>query len=371
MQKYIPILQNGFRNGINISLLAGLLFLSACLDPIDLDIPLGFEETFVFQATLTKGQPSTFQLTSTRLFDFTPEGVRRVTLRSVFLEDENGQSMEIEADGQGVYNYTFNADDPVQIEAGKSYKLLVSTFDNRRYETNLEPLLPVPEIDTLTYELINKEVIIQEEDIRFDSVVRFYVNTPLVAANTKEPIDIRWKTRRIFQITDSPIEFGKFQKTCYVTEEVDVTQVQIFNGASSSAGQLSQYSIYDQTFSFHLAEGFVFELIQQSLSPGAYNYWDQISQVLERDGDMFEAPAGKIRSNFVNPDNPDDEVFGYFFATEETVARIYVPPVSSSITNLCPPPNLIRENGTCGVAICCDCLSAEISTIIKPNFWGE
>lgn len=357
---------------LKLGLLSSIILISGCLDPIELNIPKGFEETFVFQASLTKGEPSTFEMTSSRLFDFTPESARRVSLRSVILEDESGVQYEVEPFGEGIYRETFTEDTDFRIETGKSYKLIVSTFDNRTFETNLEPLLEVPQIDTVMYQVINKEVIVQEENIRFDSVVRFSINTPLLPESSTDPVDLRWKVRRIFQITDTPIDFGVFQKTCYVTEEVDVTEVKTFNGASANTSELVDYDIYDQPFSFHLAEGMVLEVIQQSLSPGAYTYWSQIGQVLDRDGNMFETPAGKVRSNFVNPNDPDDEVFGYFFATKESVARVYVAPETApGITMYCPPPNFLREDGSCGVLICCDCLSAEVSTIIKPSFWGE
>ena len=358
---------------INSSLLLSLLMVSSCLDPIELKIPKGFDNALVIQAELIKGNPSTFNLTVSRLFDFTLEGIGKVNVREVIMEDSDGNKLEIEAFGTGVYKETFGDDSPISIEVGKSYKLYISTFDGRKYESNFEPILPTPQIDSLSYEIVNRELILDEEDgSRFDSIVRFRLNTPLSAPNQEEQVDLKWNVRRVFKISDTPIEFGVFQKTCYVTENIGVTQVRTFNGSEYNQPRLENYDVIDQLLDFHFSEGYYLEVIQQSLSKGAYEYWSRTAQVLDRNGDMFEAPAGKVSSNFVNVDDPNEEAFGYFYATTETIARIYVSPeFAGNPGALCPPTEPPPPTGGCPLDICCDCLSQEISTVIKPSYWVE
>jgi hypothetical protein len=363
-----------FSNKINLliksTLVLGLFSLSACLDPIDLDIPEGFDNTLVVQGILVKGNPSTFELTVSRLFDFTPESVERVNVREVILTDESGNSFEVERTGTGIYRTTFapgNSD--MEVEIGKSYKINLSTFDGRSYESILEVMPEVPKIDTITYEPTVKQLVFTNGVTTFqDSIIRFYVNTPLKAANAESNTSILWNLRRIFRVTDLPLGFDP-SKTCYVTESVNVTEVRTFDGINFNTNRLDQFAIHDQLLNGRLAEGMYFEVIQSALTTGAFDYWNQISQVLDRDGNMFETPAGRIVTNFFNTEDPDELVFGYFYATTTDTARVYIAPsVANFPTAICPPA---PSDNPCPEPLCCNCLDAEISTTVRPDFWVE
>lgn len=362
-----------FRNKITIlinsALILGVLSLSTCLDPIELDIPEGFDNTLVIQGVLVKGNPSTFRLTVSRLFDFTPESVERVNVREVILTDEANNSIEIDRTGTGFYSTTFGPDSGIEIEVGKSYKINFSTFDGRSFESRFEPLVGVPEIDTITFEPISKELVFADgTTTEQDSALRFYVNTPLAPANSEERVSLLWNLRETF-IVSQPRSFTD-AKVCYVTENLEVTRVKVFDGVNTTASRIDQLAIHDHDFNARLAEGNYFELIQYGLSPGAFEYWEQISQVLERDGNMFETPAGRISTNFFNTVDSTEQVFGYFYATSSDTARVFVAPaVAGNPRGLCPP--LGMSDNPCPEPLCCDCLNAPISTVVRPSFWRE
>ena len=90
---------------------------------------------------------------------------------------------------------------------------------------------------------------------------------------------------------------------------------------------------------------------------------------------MFEAPAGRIRSNFQPIDeNSKDEVFGYFYATQEDTTRIFVDPSLADFPAMfCPGPPTPQPFGArCLPRFpCCDCLLEQGSTLQKPDFWEE
>lgn len=358
---------------LKTSLLLSLLVLTGCLDPIELKIPEGFDEALVIQGTLVKGNPSSMDLTVTRLFDFTIESLNRVNVSEVILSDEAGNSVEIDRVGTGLYRTVFDESHPIEIEFNKSYKVNILTFDGRRYESTMEPLLPVPKIDSLKIGKIEKAFVFADgETIRRDTFLRLSVFTPLQAEETTSKIDVKWDLSRVYKVTDTPIEFGVERKTCYLRDDLEVSMVKIFNAGELELNRLDDYEVYDQTLDFSMGEGLYFQLLQSSLSATAFDYFDQIRQVLEREGNMFEAPAGKIITNFVNIEEPDEEVFGYFYATTTDTARIYVSPeFAGSPGPFCPAEGLINPDGTCGVPVCCDCLSVQNSTIIPPYFWEE
>lgn len=354
-------------------MVTGMLSFTACLDPIELKIPKGFEETLIIQGSLIKGNPSTLDLSVTRLFDFTVESLTRVNVSEVILSDESGNAIEIERIGTGIYRQEFDGDESIEIEENKSYKINIRTFDGRSYESSMEPLLPVPKIDSLSIKGIEKESVFSDgQTTKVDSFARLSLFTPTVLPNTSQPVSLKWDIQRIYKLTDSPIEFGIEQKTCFIREAIDITRIKVFDAKSVQTSNLEDFEIFDQRFDFSMSEGLYFELVQSSLSEGAFDYFNQVRQVLEREGNMFEAPAGKIVTNFVNTEDPDEEVFGYFYATSTDTARIFVSPEFANHPQMaCPPPFPVNPDGTCAVLLCCDCLSVENSTTIQPGFWKE
>lgn len=356
---------------INTTLVLGLLTFSTCLDPIDLDIPEGFDNTLVVQGVLTKGNPSTFELTISRLFDFTPESVERVNVREVIITDESGNSLEVDRIGTGFYRRDFPVNNPdMDIDIGKSYKINFSTFDGRSYESKFEPLVDVPKVDSISFAPVPKEFVFTDGVTTVqDSVVRFSVNTPLMPAGSEAKVSLLWNIRETFRVTDQG-NFGSPAKTCYVTENLEVTKVKVFDGINNTANRIDEFTLHDHAFNARLAEGAYIEVVQSGLSLGAFQYWDQVSQVLDRDGNMFETPAGRIITNFFNTEDSSEQVFGYFYATNTDTARVFVSPqVANNPRALCPP--LGMSDNPCPEPLCCDCLDSEISTLTRPSYWTE
>ena len=77
-------------------------------------------------------------------------------------------------------------------------------------------------------------------------------------------------------------------------------------------------------------------------------------QVVERVGNQFEPPVGRIITNFKNiNDENDRNVFGYFTAFYEDTLRLCVTPEEvGSPSKLCPPCR-----GCFAPSICIDCLN--------------
>lgn len=351
---------------VKSTLVLGLSSLMTCLDPIDLKIPRGFDNTIVVQGILVKGSPSVFELSVSRLFDFTGEGADLVNVRDVTLTDEAGNSVEIERTGTGFYRTTFADNNPdIQIEVGKSYKISFNTFDARSFESFFEPLVASPKIDSLSFETISKQYVFTDGITTVqDSAVSFKVNTPLRHPDSIRNSSVLWDMSRVFQLTDLR------EKTCYLKETVNLSGIQVFDGFNSPLERLDSYTIHDHRFSHHFAEGMYFEVIQSGLSQGAFAYWDQTSKVLERDGNMFEAPAGRVNTNFYNINDENEIVVGYFYATTQDTARIYVAPeVAGNQNSICDQPPSFGPNEP--PPVCIDCLVGPNSTTTKPAFWTQ
>ena len=346
-----------------------LIFISGCLEPIELDIPKGFQQTIILEGKIVKGEPSTFELRVSQLFSFTAESRGSINARDAIIIDDAGNEMTIKATGQGIYFYEFTDIDPIKIDFGRSYKIRIGTFDGREFESAFEPLAPVPEINNLKLEKIEKEIIFPDQTTRLDTFIRYKVDTDLIPTNSNEKSRLRWELQNVYRVTDVAI-FDDEPKTCYLSSDLDVPSIKILNGSIQASNSIEDFVLYDELISPNFAEGLYFTAIQESLSESAFEYWERVKAVVDREGDIFADPPGKVKSNFVNINDPDDEAFGYFYVTQQDTARVFVSPeFAGNPSNRCPSMNMFNPDGSCADLLCCDCLTDPTSTTIKPDFW--
>lgn len=358
------------------------IVLSACLDPIELDIPRGESEAVVIEGKLVKGNPSSIQVSVQRIFVFDGSS-QTLNINGVSLINENGEVTVLDKDAQGEFSQDFGPDNPFDIAIGERYKIRVELFDGRVVESTFETVQSVKANDVVELSLQDREVFSEERGA--------FISTPKVILDLtseinnlqQDPQRYRWTVERFFKLRDTPdayqirdpndrTQFSQ-PKTCYIRDQAALTKTVIFDGFAFDGDNLNFTSeIFDGTIvDFRLSDTMYFSVVQESLSEGAFTYYDQISKVLERTGSMFDPPAGKITSNFVNINDPEDEVFGYFYASEQRQTRVRVTPDLVGNPNpLCPAPTGEGwRPGQCPFTACCDCLSLPFSTLEEPEFW--
>lgn len=356
-----------------IFILVSVMF-SGCLDAIDIETPVNNEESLVIQGKLVVGDPSVVEVSLSRLFNFTAEGRRPVNARSVTLFDENNNTIELEDFGLGSYYLSIPANHPdFRVSLGNSYGIKVVTFDGRTFESTLETANPVPRMESVTYRLVERELINAAGTVNTVNFLQYSVNTPLSVSEASENVRLGWEFLHTYKVNDTPISSNVEQKVCYITENLNVTDIQVIDASVLTADRINNYPLYETAVSRVYGEGLYFTLVQESLSETAHEYFYQVAENTGRTGNMFEAPPGKVVTNIRNVNDALDEAFGFFYVTQQDTIRQYVDPaLVGSPPSYCPPPGgLVRENGSCAEPICCDCQSASNSTTIKPAYWTE
>ncbi|MEL6720985.1 MAG: DUF4249 family protein [Bacteroidota bacterium] len=340
--------------------------LFSCLDEIDLDVPAGLEDSIVIRGELVKGEPSTIVVYVSRVFNFDLTSRTPFNARSVDLMDEEGNKMNIISTQDGVHRHTFSPADPVQVEEGKKYSIRVSTFDGRTYESGFEEILPLPEKGKMR--AISSGVTIlndrgQQEEL---PAVRFLLDTPVKMKGRAQNARLLFTPERTFKITDN------LQTVCYVTGNTNINDLFVLDGTIFESDTVRDIPLSRALLSSDFFEGYYYTIYQKSISKGAFDYWNQTKQIIERTGNLFEAPAGRIESNIANREDEDDDVFGYFAAYAQDTLRLYVSPDQfGSEGRACPPNVPPPPGGGCPVPVCCDCASVAGSQVIRPEFWIE
>ncbi len=353
-----------------------------CLDEISFPSLNDEQTAIVVEGSLRKGNPSVARITINRLFDFSAEGLKAVNLREAILLDDEGNEREMKEISPGTYETQIPIDDPVfKVEEGRSYRIQIATFDGREFITRPDPLMPVADAGVATVEQIEKDIVDEFGEFAKQDLFLFSVNAPIAIGPDGTAGRYRYFLEQTYKLTDSPLPSFFNQepdepKTCFVTEITDVTNVLVFDGNEFTGTPEVKIPLFEKLRNNTLfSEGYYLTVYQQSLSEDAYRYWNEISQVIERTGNMFEAPAGKIRSNFEPLDgNKKDEVFGYFYVTQEDTVRVPVSPEMADFPeSFCPgPPTPPPPGERCLPRFpCCDCLLQPGSTLEQPEFWIE
>ena len=362
-----------------IAIVYGGSFFMGCLDEISFPSLNDEQNAIVVEGSLRFGNPSVAKISSSRLFNFSAEGLKAVNLRKATLLDQDGKERELKEISPGVYETRiFPGDQDFEVALGRSYQIQILTFDGNNFISNLEPLIAVNKVGELTIERISKDVVDKFGEFSKLDLLQFSINAPVAVGQNGEAGRFRYFIEQTYKLTDSPVIGNPLPepKTCFVTAIADVTSALVFDGNEFTGNQEIKIPLVDIVMNNTLfSEGYYLTAYQQSLSESAYRYWDQVGQVIERDGNMFETPAGKIRSNFISVnENSDAEIFGYFYATQEDTTRIYVDPAMADFPSAyCPgPPGPPPPGARCLPRFpCCDCLLQDGSSLQKPNFWVE
>jgi len=121
----------------------------------------------------------------------------------------------------------------------------------------------------------------------------------------------------------------------------------------------------DNYSSQRLKYGYSLLVRQYSLSDEAYKYWDKIRINTNEQGGLYAKQPLAIKGNLKNLTFPDQQVLGFFGASEVKSKRIFI----RKVENL-PCEYIDCEPETKPELQCVDCLSVG-GTNVKPYFWPD
>ncbi|MEZ5069589.1 MAG: DUF4249 family protein [Bacteroidales bacterium] len=127
--------------------------------------------------------------------------------------------------------------------------------------------------------------------------------------------------------------------TCYRTRGVG----QIFLGSTLNlvANRLdAQPLLYVSNETRRLQSGYNLRVRQLALTPEAHAYWNQVADQSQGTGGLYQSQPSAIATNLCNPDDPTEQVLGYFHLCSLAEKRIHVPGISSLFY---PPQDCILD----------------------------
>ncbi len=342
-------------------LLLLLLFLSACIDRIDIGKSEADGTQIVVDGFISDEpkfhRVKLFRSSGTYDILSNPEPF---SAKEVSISDDLGNREILREFGLGNYftNGTYRG------EVGRTYILRIEARDGRIYESSPETIQPSGTIDTVYYEFESFKPLSGPTESGF----RIYMDSR--GTNEKENF-LRWRFTGTYKIAAFP-ELNTIGpatapipaplsccSSCWVVQAEDkpkVSKGQFVSDGVFRKVEVGYVPITDRSFQVK----YMIEVEQMSLSRDAYNFWKTVQDQREGVGSLFQPPLGIPRTNIFGT-RGEDNVQGIFYAS--SVARKIVFLTREDVRQFMSVPVAQQHTGSC--------LDFDGAQVFQPQFWVD
>ncbi|WP_367391991.1 DUF4249 domain-containing protein [Lewinella sp. LCG006] len=337
-----------------------LLIASACLDEIAIENADRPEDGYVVQAKLISGNPSYVEVKVEQLFFYTSNINRPVNDALVSLVKKTGERFEFqEVPLDGIYSaYLEQADFPVEV--GQSYRIEVEITPEIKLQSDWDQIFATPKADNISWDFTEIETVSTDGLLSRSSGIQFSITTPIITATEKARL--RWEFIDAYRVTDD-LNF-----TCYIENSYQNNRLFLLDGNTVGPDTITNYPLFSDQLGIRHIDGYYLSVFQQALSPEAFTYWEQVSALLEREGTVFDNPAGAINTNIRNLADSTQLVYGFFSAyTQDTLRRFLSREEMGNLDFYCPRPPTNQVPPP--ITVCDGCIDALGASYNKPYYW--
>jgi len=328
---------------------------SGCIDEINFDIEREGGKLVVSGGIYDHNGPFTVELALTNDSVTVPLPLSGA---NVTLIDENEHSVPYAETDPGIYSIPIGM---VNGQRGDTYHIEIELADGRVYRS-LPEMIP----------LLNgvPETILEVGFIQESSTNGRLLDVPAVSilANTElpehtEPLFLKWDVESVyaFRENEPATAAGPPANTCYITRKTDTQTINLIRTDELSSNVIENQPLVTKTIirdQFYIRH--VFGVTVSSVSERRYLYWQNVDEIINQSGTIFDAPPATVRGNIINVEDENDFALGYFEAAAKNNAYDFVTRADLPvfIPNPCPGP-----------FECNDCLLIEDSSLERPDFF--
>lgn len=383
------------QNSILFRIILPVLLLSSCIKPYEPVIKPSDLSKYVVSGSVTPGGGMQ-KVNISRTSPINKPAYLPVPGCIVTIEDDKGNSFALTDAGDG--NYYFYVDPSfTDFAPGTALQMFIHTPDGTDIVSDPDIMPSCPEIDSVYYRL--QSLPTNNVDV-FRKGIQFYID---LKAGLKDSRYYRWEAVETYEYHAAyprewyydgtvhhiwPPDYSR--KVCWKTELIN--NIYTLSTAFLSDNRYLNFPLhFVDNKSTRLAYGYSLLINQYALSEAAYNYWDQLRINGYEQGGLYEKQPISVKGNLHNLTSPDQEVLGYFSATNVRSKRIFVRNVEGlelNFSDFCSPSVLkyglieidpwdypaflLGDQFTFYMVVlndeCVDCLKLG-GTNIKPDFW--
>jgi len=303
-----------------------LLTFGSCIEPFDPVIE-EYQNVLVINGMITD-QPGIHYVEISRSAPYNEPFYQPVGGCVVLVTDENGEMIPFLEREPGKYSADISGS---FLAVGKAYRLQVFTPNGREYCSEYDTLLACPPIDSIYYEVENRET--SDPEI-FIPGIQFYIDMTGAASDSRNfvwKLEETWEywaalhsqyiRRKGEEVTDfhSRDDLFKCWKTCPV---MDIYTKTTRNLSVNALKRNSLNFVSNETDRLKVTYSLLVK--QQALTRSSYVYWEKMKAQSGETGGLYENQPSSAIGNICNINDPDEEVLGIFYATQQQTKRIMV-----------------------------------------------
>ncbi len=335
------------------------LSLFSCVDEIDLNVDTeqrtlivdGFVSDFNADYTLKLSLSSVIGIGNDNILDPVPGATIR-------LLDDRGGIFPYDEEEPGVYRLKGFA-----AERLTSYQIDISLSDGRRFQSKPQELRSSSLIDSISYSIEEKSLRNNAGDFNSQLFISMLISTDISEA--EEPPFLRWRVEGEYQLQEG-FPGALNLRRCYIKENLDLNDIRVFDASELNGNVLFDQVIAETPYNFRFADQFCFHVSQFSISEEEFEYWNNIKDIIDINGGLFDPPPGTVIGNIVNVDNPSDIAVGYFSVSSAFFTRQFI---NSNELDFFVEPKCSTRGFRDIPFGCRNCEELNNSTLERPAYW--
>lgn len=338
-------------------LLAASCLFFTCIDPVTLDIDTE-QRSLVVDGVFTDSLgEQTVKISRSAIIGYGNDNILTpVPGCTVKVLDDAGNTFAFEEKDPGLYVRTMKG------EPGRAYHVEISTPDGKHLRSEPSVLKPAPPIGEISTEVVESQFVNSAGNI--DSEQRLLLKMGLSVADLPEKPFLRWRANGTYEFQESTLA----ARVCYVGSRPDLNNIKIFDTNTLANGELFDEPFLDMLLDYRFSRKYCFHVLQYAISEEEFKYWEDINDVVNIDGSLFDPPPGTVRGNIFNVDDPVEVVAGYFSVAGVRYERRFVTPDSLGLGFIEPKCGGFRP-GRVRPPECSDCTVLGASSLDKPDYW--
>lgn len=330
-----------------ILIFMGFIFLGGCTYEYNPDIE-GSSNILVINGKVTDQEGYQYIEISRSYAPNESAQKRPVSNYIVEIQDDEGNSFPGAEMEPGLYACWMEQE---YLSHGTRYRLNVTSHEGQQYVSDFDELLPCPDIDSITYELQQKQT--DNPEVTYKGF-QFFVNTDCsgeYAKHFKWEMEETWEYHSTYEI--SAYYDGRIHESlpglasydyyyCWNTKRI--RSIYTFSTQNLSTGLIKNYPLhFVSNQSDRLRIKYSTLVRQFSLTREAFKYWNILDQQSKQSGELYETQPSQILGNIHPQDEEGEQVLGVFYATSVNEKRILFRPQMITSGPACNPYGLTRE----------------------------
>jgi len=309
-----------------ITLFSISLLLNSCVDEYWPDIGAKYDELLVVDGSLSN-EPGPYIVKLAMSSNIERPEYKPVSNYEVIISDNLGNSEVLKEIEKGTYQ---TSPDGIQGVIGRSYKLMIKSPSNNRYETEFEILKKPIEIDNVYSKVKYQTVAGYDHDL---NGLQFYVDTKMADVDTNY---ILWRLEDSFEYNANyraKYIYDKFRMqflipsdsllTCWKTRK----RKEIITASTKNLTEPIMLNMPLQFISTETKELSVRYSVlakQYTLSYEAYDYWNKLIEIEDDVSWLYAIQPYPVLGNIRNITDDNEIVLGYFMVAGIDKKRIFV-----------------------------------------------